>query len=566
MTLLPAQAAMAGVRVRIEGIDGAERSNVEARLSIRARGEQKGLDEAQVRRLHNQAPQDIREALQPFGWYSPEIDAELEGSAPDWTARYRIGLGPPTVVTSIDARFDGEGADFPPLTERLARPVLKLDERLDHARYEATKKRMSDAAFANGFLDAHWTESALRVEPAKREAHVVLHLDTGPRYYFGPVNIEQTVLRPEVIERYIDIRQGTVFNPQELLDLQFRLSDLGYYESIAIEPQRDLTDAEQRVPILVRTTPRARTKYDFGVGYGTDTGARLSAGTTWRRLNSYGHTLTTDFRLSEIKNTLAGDYRIPLGSKPGDSLSFNATAESEQLEAGDSLKYVLGTSLNRSPGDWQRRVYLEYTHEESEFGDSFTTADLMTPGVSFTRTEADDPIYSRRGWYFFGDTHGAVKNALSSTSFLQTRVILRGIYSPLRRLRLIGRSEIGYTVIEQFGELPASQRFYAGGDQSVRGYDYQSIGPRNEDGKVIGGRYLNVFSAEAEYRVLQNWGAAVFIDSGGADDHPNPALFTGVGAGLRYRVPIGSLQLDLAHPLDGDESGVRVHIGIRVGV
>lgn len=556
----------AGVRVRIEGIEGPERANVEARLSIRARGDQKDLSDAQVKRLHAQAPADIREALQPFGWYSPEIDAELEGSAPDWTARYRIRLGPPTKIVSIDTRFDGEGADFEPLADRLKRAPLRLDERLDHGRYEATKKRMSDAAFANGFLDAHWTESQLRVEPELHAAHVLLHMDTGRRYYFGPVRIEQQGLRPDVIDRYIEIREGTVFDPQQLLDLQFRLSDLGYFDSIDIQPQREQTDAEQRVPILINTTPRARTKYDVGVGYGTDTGARLSLGTTWRRLNSYGHTLTTDFRLSEIKNTLTGEYRIPLGSEPDESLSFKATAENEKLDAGDTLKYVLGTSLNRSPGDWQRRLYLEYTHEESEFGDTFTTADLMTPGVSFTRTKADDPIYTRRGLYLFTDVHGAVHNLLSSTSFLQASVLLRGIYSPLRRLRLIGRTEIGYSLVEQFGELPASQRFYAGGDQSVRGYSYQSIGPRNDDGEVIGGRFLNVYSAEAEYRVLENWGAAVFIDTGGVDDRPNPALQTGVGVGVRYRAPIGSLQLDLAHPLDGDGSAVRIHIGIRVGV
>lgn len=565
LVLMSARAA-AEVRVRIEGIDGAERANVEARLSIRARGKQKDLDEPQVKRLHAQAAQEIREALQPFGWYSPEIESELEGGAPEWTARYRVRLGPPTRVDSVDARFDGEGADFAPLMERIERAPLKPGERLKHEDYEATKKRMSDAAFANGFLDARWIRSELRVEPQQQTAQAVLHLDTGPRYYFGPVTIEQSGIKPEVIDRYVEIREGTVFDPQEILDLQFRLGDLGYFQSVEIEPQRELADAERRIPILVRTTPRARTKYDFGVGYGTDTGARLSVGSSWRRLNRYGHTLNTDFRLSEIKNTLGGEYRIPLGSEPDEHLAFTAATETERLDAGDTFKYVLGTSLNRSPGRWQRRLYLDYTHEESEFGDEFTTADLLTPGLSFTRSEPDDPIYTRRGWYLFADVHGAVNKVLASTSFLQTRTVLRGIWSPFKRLRLIGRTEIGYSLVEQFGELPASQRFFAGGDQSVRGYKYQTIGPRDSDGNVVGGRFLNVFSGEAEVRVLQNWGLALFADSGGVDDQPGPKLFTGVGAGLRYRVPIGSLQLDFAHPLDGDESGIRVHIGVRVGV
>ena len=565
---LASTAVDAKVRVQIEGLSGVERDNVESRLSLKARADAADavLEAAQIRRLHQQASADIREALQPFGYYSPEIDAKLEQDGDDWRALYVVKLGPPTKVAEIIAVFEGEGAEFEPLARRLRWMPLKVDERLVHADYEATKKRMSDAALANGFLDAHWVQSELRVEPETREARVTLRLDTGPRYFFGPVSIEQTGIAPDVLARYIGVPEGDPFDPQALLDLQFRLSDLGYFQSVEIEPQRDLTDEQRRIPIHIRTMPRARTKYDFGVGYGTDTGARLSVGTDWRRLNRYGHTLNTDFRLSEIKNTLGAVYRIPLGDKVADNLSLSSTVETEKLDAGDTEKYVVGASLNRSPGDWQRRLYLDFTHERSEFGDEVTTADLLTPGLSFTRTQADDPIFTRRGWYVFADVHGAVNNVLSSTSFLQTRVLGRLVYPLQRRLRLLGRAEIGYSIVEEFGELPASQRFFAGGDQSVRGYKYQSIGPRNEDGDVVGGKYLSVFSLEAEYRVWNNWGAALFMDSGGADDDPGPDLSTGVGVGIRYRAPIGSLQLDLAHPLDDDESSVRVHIGIRVGV
>lgn len=559
--------AEAAVRVEIEGLSGDERSNVEARLGLRVRAEKEKLDETQIKRLHQQAPNDIRGALQPFGYYEPEIVSRLEGAGPDWVAHYAVKLGPATRVTAVDTRFIGEGADFEPLQRRLRRLPLKLDERLNHADYEATKKRMSDSALANGFLDARWQVSELRVEPPKHEAQAILHLETGPRYFFGPVHIEQEGLDPAFVRRYINIHPGTPFNPQELLDLQFRLSDLGYFQAVEIDPRRDDADEERRVPIDIRTTPRPRTRYDFGVGYGTDTGARVSMGTDWRRINQYGHTINTDFRLSEIKNTLAGKYNIPLGSEPGESLSFNASAETEKLEDGDTKKYTLGTSLNRQPGDWTRRLYLEFAHEESDFGSTSTTADLLTPGLTLTRTVADDPIYTRKGWFLSGDVHGALHNVLSTTSFLQLRGIARGVVSPTWRLRFIGRAEMGFSFVEEFGELPASQRFFAGGDQSVRGYSYQSLGEKKgEDNDVIGGRYLSVFSLESEYRIWGNWGAAVFADAGGADDDPGPKLHFGVGTGVRYRAPIGSLQFDLAHPLDKDESPVRVHIGIRVGV
>lgn len=568
LTLLAADPAAARLRVEIEGIGGVERDNVESRLSILAQAQldDGGLDEARVRRLHQQAPADIREALQPFGYYEPDIDSQLDGAAPDWVARYRIRLGAPTTVAEVDAKFEGEGAEFEPLNRRLRWTPLRLEQRLLHADYEATKKRMSDAVQASGFLDARWSTAQLRVDPALREARAVLRLDTGPRYFFGPVSVQQDQLDPDVVQRYVALRQGQPFDSQALLDQQFRLGDLGYFQSVEIEPLRDQTDANNQVPLLIRTTPRPRSKYDFGVGYGTDTGARLSTGFDRRWLNRRGHVLETDLRLSEIKNTITASYRIPLGQEPGESLSFTAANESERLDAGETLKYLIGASLNRAPGDWQRRLYLEFAHEESEFGDAFTTADLLTPGVSFTRSKADDPVHTRRGWYLFADVHGALQNVLSSASFVQTRVIGRGVYALSRRWRLLGRAEFGYSLVEEFNDLPSSQRFFAGGDQSVRGYKYQTLGPRDDSGRVIGGRYLSVFSAESEYRVWRDWGAALFVDTGGADDDPGPRLSTGIGAGLRYRVPIGSLQLDLAHPLDEEDGSVRVHIGVRVGV
>jgi translocation and assembly module TamA len=151
-------------------------------------------------------------------------------------------------------------------------------------------------------------------------------------------------------------------------------------------------------------------------------------------------------------------------------------------------------------------------------------------------------------------------------TFAQGRALLRGVLPLGERGRLLLRSELGATAVDELGDLPASQRFFAGGDQSVRGYSYQSLGPTDADGNVLGGKYLSTYSVEAEYRIHGNWGAAVFADAGGADDDPSPPLSRGIGAGVRYRAPVGTLQLDLAHPLDGDESGVRPHIGIRVGL
>ena len=591
--LLLAATAKADVRVVIEGIDGDELSNVETRLTIRQQRERKDLDETLVERLHAQAKRDIETALQPYGYYSPTIESELTGKAPNWTAHYKIDEGEATRVSEVDIQLTGEGKDNEGFKDALRRVErrLKPDQRLKHADYEDAKKQLADAAYAAGFLDAHWDKSELRVNPEARQANVVLHMDTGPRYLLGKITLEQEGLKTEFIERYIVLREGDVFDPQKLLDQQFALGDLGYFQSVEIEPKRAEADAEHHVPVVIHTSPRNKHRYEAGIGYGTDTGARLSLGTEWRRINQYGHNLDADMRLSQIKNSIGANYRIPLGNEPGENVTLSATSESQELQSGDTSKYTIGASLNRSPGDWHRRLYVEFIHEESDLGTTTTTttdpndptsepvevtaknkvtADLLTPGVSFTRTELDDPINARQGWYLFTDVHGAKQDLLANATFIRTYALLRGVYSFDWRTRLLGRVELGANFHDDFSALPASQRFFAGGDQSVRGYDYQAIGTKDDSGNVIGGQYLTTASIELERRIKGNWGAAVFIDGGGADEKFPVKMFYGTGLGLRYRAPVGTFSVDLAHPLTGEGDaqflGLRLHIGVRVGL
>jgi len=554
-----------GVDVRIEGLGRQLRENVELRLGIAVQGDRDDIDQALVEALHRDAPEDIRRALQPFGYYNPEIDATLRGSAPDWVARYTVQPGPPTHIDAVRVELAGEGAELlQPLRETILQD-LKPGERLFHRRYETAKSRLSAAAYARGFLDARFTRAELRVLADENIARIVLELDTGPRYRFGEVSIEQDVIDAEVLERYVPIEPGAFYDPQRVLDAQFALSDLGYFESLEVLPQRD--DAQDhRVPIVIRTTPRPRTLYNVGVGYGTDTGARITTGVDVRRVNRKGHTAGTELRLSEVKNSARGHYRIPLGDRVGESVGLSGELTTERYSDGDSRKWGLELGLSRIPGDWKRRTYLAFTHEESRLGTTRQTADLLTPGISFNRAELDDPIHARRGWSVFIDTHGAVRGVLANTSFLRSHAILRGVLPLGSRSRVLGRYEYGANLVEAFGELPASQRFFAGGDQSVRGYEYQSLGPVDAEGNVIGGKFLQTFSIELETQVWKSWGAALFYDAGGADDDPNPDLSQGVGVGLRYRAPVGSVQVDVAHPLDDPDGGVRLHLGVRVGL
>lgn len=565
--LLSAAAPVAAdLEVVVRGVDGLERQNIEARLAILAYANEGGDDEAEVRRLHRRAEGDIRNALEAYGYYGPTVRGRLAGAKRSWEAVYDIEPGEPTRLGDVVVEVTGEGREFPAIAQTLADHTLRSGARLQHAAYEGVKAALARAAYDNGFLDARFTTHRLRVDPEQHRADIELRLETGPRYFFGPLTIEQEGLDPEFVRRYVPIREGEVFEPAKLLAAQFALSDLGYFGAVEIQPHRE-REVDRRVPITIVTTPRAPRRYDISAGYGTDTGARLGLGAEFRRLTQRGHRVRTDLRVSEIKNSISADYRIPLGTQAGENAGIASGYTDEKVGDGFSRAYDLAVTLSRVPGDWQRQLYLKHRYEQSLTADTgLTSTRLLMPGMTLIRGELDDAIHARLGWSLFTDVHACQEGYICDVTFVQGRVLVRGVLPLGARARLLLRTEQGATFVDQFSELPASQRFFAGGDQSVRGYSYQSLGPTGAAGDVIGGRYLSTYSIEAEVRVVGNWGAAVFADAGGVGDDPSPPLSTGIGVGVRYRAPVGTLQFDLAHPLDGDEGGVRPHIGIRVGL
>lgn len=556
----------ATVTVDIDGVKGELRDNVQAVLGIQRLTENPDTRRRTIRRMHRRAEQDIREALQPFGYYRPQVQAELNETEDGYAATYTVDPGPRTKIAALDIRVEGDGADEAALVEVRRELGLAVGDPLRHSAYRSAKAKLRDAAYGRGYLDADYAKAELRVNPQEDRAEITLVLTTGPAYTFGPVSIEQDILDADFLARYVTISPGQRFDPGRLIDLQIRLTDLGYFGNVQVDTRREDIEGTA-IPVAVNTLPLKPQRYEVGVGFGTDTGARLSIGTELRRINKRGHRFTADLQLSEVLNTVNAQYLIPVGSKPGESVTFSTSLEDEILEDGERTTLRVGVARNWQLGDWLRRYYLNYLREDFQFdGEQRLQTDLLTPGLSFSRTELDDAVYARSGWSAFLDVHGAEKTVISDTTFLQTTVSLRGVMGLWSSARLLTRVDAGATWVEEFSVLPASERFFAGGDESVRGYSFESLGPVDDEGDVIGGEYLLTSSIELEQLVTQSLGFALFADAGNASDGGIPEPVLGAGAGLRVRSPVGVLRLDLAHPFDGDERGVRLHLGIRAGL
>lgn len=548
--------ATADAAVQISGVEGELAKNVRAGLTILELP--KDASALAIERQHRRARSQIVAALQAFGYYRPGIEAQLDLRRQPWLASYQITPGTPTIVREIEIVVDGPGEAA---LENLTTPPDLLNQPLHHEQYRALKQRLLNQAFAAGFLDAELSQRELLVDPDQASARIRLQLDTGAAFFFGNIEIEQDILHPPLVARYVHIAPGDPFDPQALLALQLRLSDLGYFQGLEVATSRP-PERPDRIDVVIATTPLKPQRYQLGVGFGTDTGPRFTANTEFRRLNRFGHRLRNDLRISEVQQSISTRYLIPAGRLPGENWSASLGYNEEELGDTVSSELQFGLARDRISGPRLWQYYINYELESFRFADGREDTELLTPGLSLTLRQADDALNPRRGYTLFTDVHGALREYASSASFLQTTLRARLIHPLGTRSRLLLRGELGASFVGDLSQLPPSQRFFAGGDQSIRGYGYRSQGPVNDAGEVIGGEYLSLASIEIDRLFYGNFGAAVFFDYGGASDQFGELQQRGAGLGFRWRTAIGMLRADVAHPLDDPNNSYRLHIGI----
>jgi len=555
--------AQTNVSVEVKGIEGDVAKNVLLFLSIEQQKSHPLLSEARLRRLHQKAPVEISQALEPFGYYNPEINGQLIGlNDNQWRAVYTIEPGSPIPLTKFDFVVTGEL-----LTDNkflLFKRNLPLQEghSFNHLSYESIKSELIRLAAERGYLDAHLTKHKVAIDLNAYEVYVALHFYSGERYKFGEITVhQQDALEPQLLQRYFPIKQGTPYSFNKLIELQQALNDSDYFSIAEVSPGMAQSDKKE-VPITVSLTPRKRHRYTLGLGYGTDTGTRTKLGWEIPRLNRRGHRLNTELKLSQIGFSLSSHYQIPILNPRTDQLVFSAGVINEETDTSESTIRTISASINHGRGAWRESLSINYQQEVFTIADTHDRATLLMPGIKWSRTWGNDFIHTIDGLRFDIGLRGANEHFISDTNFAQIQGGVKAIRPLGQRNRVIARGRLGGTLTNEFEKLPSSVRFFAGGAQSVRGYRYQSLGPVDSSGKVIGGKHLMIGSIELEHKLNGKWGAAVFYDGGNAIDDIADKLERGSGFGIRWQSPVGPVRFDLAFAISEDNNPWRIHINI----
>lgn len=568
LALLGAGAVHAGVEIELDIDGGTEqmRDNVRAFLSLSRYTARDDLEVATLERLDARIPLEVARALEPLGYYEPKVTYQAEprkGKEHDWLVNIRIEPGRAVRLSEVNIMVVGEGRDDARVTRELARNLLRPGQRLDHGVYETVKNNLLRAVTSSGYLDARWQQSELLIDKEQRRAYVTLQLDTGTRYYFGAISIEQAVIDPDKMQRLLRMRQGDPYDLDLLLQTQYVLDDTAYFSPAEVESGTP-DPVTHTVPVQIRAQPNRKNRYAIAAGYGTDTQARGTL--TWDRrlVNTAGHRAKLELTGSAIGHEASVRYVVPVRDIALEKLEFTLSDTKEELADATSYRDQFTTGFTQALGSWQRVTFVRLSRERSVFPDSEEKSFLIIPGISYATLPSYILGQQLRRYALSAELSGSPSSLGSGASFVQLKLQGERVFdlSELWHARLRGTVGISWLPDSNFIDLPVSVRFFAGGDNSVRGFGLNELSPLDDQGNRVGARNLVVGTMELERDLPRNLRLAVFYDIGNAIDHFGDPLEDSAGVGLRWHISVASLGLDVAQPLSEKGRTPRLHMHI----
>lgn len=577
----PASAAAPAFDLRVECADERLRALVERHTLLQRYRALTGLEPSEFARLAVLAERDARNLLAAEGYFSPRVSVRrlpAQGSDARPTLAIEIEPGQAATVAQADIGFEGDiatSADAGAQAQRRAIAEgwkLAAGERFTQQRWDEAKTEALRQLVAQRYPRGRISYSVADVDAGAGRVRLTVRLDSGPLIRLGSARVTGAQrYPPELAERLSWLAPGDVYDQQQLVDAQQRLAASGYYDSawIGVDPSGEAGAAT----VDYSVAEAKRHKAQLGIGYSTDSGPRLSLehrdntalGTSWRS--------DTQLRLERKQPLL----QVELVSLP-DAGGWRRAALARTMRQDDgvlgTLSRTLRAGLIKTEEAYDRHFYLQYDHATVTGSGSSAVPDaLLGDGAAISANYAwtgrwFDPLRMPSSGHGLSLELGIGMTTVGARKpFARVQGRWLGIvpFSPARgRLQL--RSEAGAVLASRDARLPSTDLFRTGGDATVRGFAWRSIGVPVGGGLVGPGRYMAVGSVEWQRPILQErfpglLEHVLFIDVGGiANRGRGIRAHWGVGTGLRLITPVGPMQLDIAHGFS--TKGVRLHLNV----
>lgn len=511
------------------------------------------------------AEEQAQRAAQALGYYQAKIVSEVKaGRDNQLQLVINVQPGEPIRLGTVNVRIEGEAASLKAFRVPKS-DALKSGAVLNHGHYEDAKRLIQNQASRYGFFSGRFVQQRLSVDPAAGIADIDLVYDSGPRYSLGKVSFSgDAPFDDDLLRRMVPFKENTPYDSELIAELNQAMQTSGYFDGVRVDATPTAA-VGQEIPVTVQLETRKPRTMGLGLGYSTDVGPRGKANWTRHWVNPQGHSYGIESELSAPRQNVGLWYDIPLDPPLTDKLRFAGGYQYEEIAGTDTLSKLLTVGPewhSKLPSGWERVISLKWQREEYRLGDDSGLSTLLMPGVSYSYLRSDNRIDPRNGYRLQFDAQVAKEGLMSDSNLLHGNVLLKGLTTLWDNHRFLARVQFGGNATNGYKSIPPSLRFFAGGDQSVRGYDYQTLSPENSDGDRIGGRYMVAGSLEYQYSIAEKWRVATFVDQGNSFNTLElPSLKTGVGIGVRWVSPVGPLRLDLAHALD-DDGGIRLHFSM----
>ncbi len=549
MLLLQASLLFASddLSIEISGAKGKLKDNILATLSGYT------AVDAEDRFYKQRVEKQLRQSVEVYGYYQAEFEIQQQAGSLSIDVR----LGPALRWAGATVLIDGDEDSFPALQKLVADPPFKQGRAINQGVYEAYKNQLLDLCLANGYEDARFSTSVLELDLDNGEASALLTVETGQRYRVGALTFQGSILDDKVIEMMLVSQQGDWYQRRLLVQQYKVLLDSGYFSSVNVRPEVDRTKGV--VNILISLRDDHKDIYMIGAGFGTDTGIRLRFNWDKPIVNDAGHSLGINTELSEPIQTVSSHYRIPWNHPVDDFLEWVTAWQHKDVEDTDSTVTKTGINWIVHGGQWNRSFGVNLENEKYKQGSEPEKEMLyILPTANWSTTAG--PRGSNYGYKYWINLQASSTQLGSDTDFFRTQVGSKQLWRWNEQHVWVLRGELGEIFAENNELVPASKRFFAGGDQSIRGFAYDSISPRDENGEFTGASKLIIGSFEHRWYFRKGWGLAAFVDTGNAYNASMKPLRTGAGIGLRSISAIGLISVDLAKPVNDDEyDGYQIH-------
>lgn len=584
LALAPAPASDAAFTLRIQAPDDV-RQLLERNLDVLRYREQRDLSDGEMARLLIAAEKDARELLATMGYFSPVLAFDPPVNRSGVSARQlvlTIAPGAQVLVGDVQITFAGDLLTNAQAAEQrdTLRALWPLEVGMpwSQSRWSTAKQQALLQLTARHYPTAQITESQSDIDPATASARLTVTLDSGPRYRLGPMVITGLNHFDEAIVRRLARLELQDYAQADLIAAQQRITDSGYFDSasVTLDTSPGVDPANAPVRVLVREAKLQ--KLVLGLGASTDTGARLSLEHTHHKVPVLDWRAVTRLLLARDNSSLATE----LTSHPNDGgWRWSVGGVVQQQTLGSFLIHSQGLRVGRSRSTQplDNDYYLQYDRADSATSDATaaTVVEAVSANYGFTVRRFDHPLFPNRGWGFGAAVGAGVTTGVKADPY--SRFLLRGqSYLPLgtptsggntANGRLALRAQVGAILAEPSASLPSTQLFYLGGDNSVRGYGYNDLGVRLPDGLITGGRTMGLASVEWQRPIrvngrISDWESTLFIDAGAvANGTTEFKPKVGIGAGARWKSPVGPLQIDLAYGVDVQRLRLHLNVGFN---